>query len=34
VALPTAVVLLVVLLVGATVYAGYRLRSIRLTSDE
>jgi ABC-2 type transport system permease protein len=34
VALTTAVVLLVVLTVGATAYAGYRLRSIRLTSDE
>jgi ABC-2 type transport system permease protein len=34
VALPTAVILLIVLTVGATAYAGYRLRSIRLTSDE
>ena len=34
VALTTAVILLVVLTVGATGYAGYRLRSIRLTSDE
>jgi ABC-2 type transport system permease protein len=34
VALPTALVLLAVVTVGATVYAGYRLRSIRLTSDE
>lgn len=34
VALTTAVVLLLVLTVGATGYAGYRLRSIRLTSDE
>ncbi|HST85902.1 MAG TPA: ABC transporter permease [Kineosporiaceae bacterium] len=34
VALTTAVILLVVVTVGATAYAGYRLRSIRLTSDE
>jgi ABC-2 type transport system permease protein len=34
VGLPTAIVLLVVLTVGATAYAGYRLRSIRLTGDE
>jgi ABC-2 type transport system permease protein len=34
VALTTAVVLLLVLSLGATGYAGYRLRSIRLTSDE
>jgi ABC-2 type transport system permease protein len=34
VALPTAVILLTVVTVAATAYAGYRLRSIRLTSDE
>ncbi len=34
VALTTALVLLVVITVGATVYAGHRLRSIRLTSEE
>ena len=34
VALTTAILLLVILTVGATLYAGYRLRSIRLTSDE
>lgn len=34
VALTTAVVLLAVITIGATGYAGYRLRSIRLTSDE
>jgi ABC-2 type transport system permease protein len=34
VALTTAVVLLAVVTVGATAYAGFRLRSIRLTSDE
>jgi len=34
VALTTAVILLVVLSVGSTAYAGHRLRSIRLTSDE
>jgi ABC-2 type transport system permease protein len=34
VSLNNAIVLLLVLTVGATVYAGYRLRSIRLTSDE
>jgi len=34
VGLTTAVVLLIVLFVGTTAYAGYRLRSIRLTSDE
>ena len=32
--LPTAIVLLIVLTVAATAYAGYRLRSIRLTGDE
>jgi ABC-2 type transport system permease protein len=32
--LPTAIVLLIVLTVGATAYAGYCLRSIRLTGDE
>ncbi len=32
--LPAAIILLVVLSVGATFYAGYRLRSIRLTGDE
>ncbi len=34
VALTTAIILLVVVTIGATAYAGYRLRSIRLTSDE
>jgi len=34
VGLPTGIVLLLVLAVAATVYAGYRLRSIRLTGDE
>jgi ABC-2 type transport system permease protein len=34
VALPTAIVLLAVITVGGVVYAGHRLRSIRLTSDE
>lgn len=34
VGLTTAVILLLVLAAGATAYAGYRLRSIRLTSDE
>jgi ABC-2 type transport system permease protein len=34
VGLPTALVLLVVVTVGATAYAGRRLRSIRLTSEE
>jgi len=34
VGLVTAIILLAVLTVGATVYAGYRLRSIRLTGDE
>jgi ABC-2 type transport system permease protein len=32
--LPAAIVLLVVLTVASTAYAGYRLRSIRLTGDE
>jgi ABC-2 type transport system permease protein len=32
--LPTAIVLLLVLTVGATAYAGYRLRSLRITTDE
>ncbi|MDP9219707.1 MAG: ABC transporter permease [Actinomycetota bacterium] len=34
VSLPTGLVLLVVVTVAATVYAGRRLRSIRITSDE
>jgi ABC-2 type transport system permease protein len=32
--LPTAIILLLVLTVGATGYAGYRLRSLRITTDE
>jgi ABC-2 type transport system permease protein len=31
---PAAVILLLILIVSATFYAGYRLRSIRLTADE
>lgn len=34
VGLITAVILLAILTIGGTAYAGYRLRSIRLTSDE
>ena len=32
--LPVAIILLVLLTAGSTIYAGYRLRSIRITTDE